>query len=262
MSDPWVVQEEREARIYFAQSRIEREEKTGNGGNTYFEMTVFLTPIEPEKQITENRYFNFHPAWQKVITPSVQKLVQAKKIDRPSDMEQEQFVAYRWTEYKNYAQRDIKYWKEQNPDKLSVDEQGRTYKPVIALEFLNVYGSQEEWEQAAKEAGTSQMELPIDKNGEPDPVLEAVKGIIPTLVQQCETDMKALQEKLNHPPFDKFSLQDDIVKMAVAKFVATRAGQSVEEQEKLLAEINGHFDVPYLLIDSSELVKQLEQIAF
>jgi hypothetical protein len=258
-NDPWEVQEQ-EARIYFAQSQVERIEKTGSNGNTYFEMKVYLTPIEEGKQIIERTYIDFNTAWQHVTIPSVQKLAQDGKIQQPKDMEKLLYVSYRWTEHRSYAQRDIQYWKKRDPDKLSVDEQSRTYKAFVGLEFLDVFPDETTWRTAYE------ADNPVVENGNdlPDPALDAAKEILPTMVESCGTDLTALQERLKHPPLNVFNINSPEVRQAVAHYVATKAGTDAERQDEKLAEINNHFssDTPYMTTESAELVAELGEIAF
>jgi hypothetical protein len=241
-NDPWQVQDN-EARVYFAKCEVARMEKTASSGNKYFEMNIWLTPIEEGDAIVERRFFNFNPAWEKITIPSVMKLVQDGKIEQPSALEEKQhFISYRWAEYKNYAQRDIQYWKDRDASKLSVDEQGRTYKPVLGLEFLNLFTTEEEWRKAAEDAGN------VNGDVQDDPMLEAAKAALPTIVKVCDTDMTQLQERLSHPPLNLFDVNSEEVKKEVATLITVQCGTDDEKRAAMLAEINQHFngDTPYL----------------
>lgn len=194
-NDPWEVQEQ-ETRIYYAQSQIERIEKVNSNGGTYYQMKMWLTPIAEGAQIVERTFFNFQTPWEMIVIPSVQKLAQDGKISQPKDMEKVLFVSYRWSEYRSYNQKDIQYWEKENPNKLSVDEQGRTYKTFTAPEFLDVFPDEDTWRQAYE------ADNPVLENGNdmPDPAIEAAKQILPTMVETCGTDLAQLQERLKHPP--------------------------------------------------------------
>lgn len=266
-NDPWEVQPQ-EAKVYFAQSQIVRTEKHGQSGNTFFEMEIWLTPIEPGKEVVNRKFFNFNPAWEKITIPSVMKLVQDKKIAQPVEMEkQQQFVSYRWSEYRNYAGKDIAYWQTKDATKLGVDEQGRTFKPVMGLEFMDVFPTEEAWRKAY-EAVNPQLEempeLPYDNGATVDPAVEAAKTALVAIVQSCGTNMAQLQERLVHPPLNVFNINSVEVRDAVAAFVAYRAGQDKTKQEQYLGEVNSYFtaETPYLTLESPELASKLAEIAF
>jgi hypothetical protein len=133
MSDPWEVQE-KQAKVYFAQSQIVRTEKHGQSGNTYFEMDIWLTPIETDKQVITRKFRSFNPEWEKITVPSVMKLVQDKRIAKPIEMEQAtKLVAYRWTEYRDYTKKSVDYWLAKDPSKILTDELKRNYKTVMSF---------------------------------------------------------------------------------------------------------------------------------
>jgi hypothetical protein len=261
MSDPWAKQQD-ESRIYFAQSEIVRTEKTGSNGNIYYEMKVFLTPVDPALQVIERTYTNFNAAWQNITIPSALALVNSGKLKSPKDLEQSQYVSYRWTEHKSYQQRDITYWKNRDADKLSVDDKGRTYKPFVGLEYLDVFSSQEEWQRAAKEAnGDTVSNGTVAKS---DPIQEAALSALPSIVAYCNTDMTKLQKSLSPPPFDVFNINSPEVRKEIAKLVIMQCGPIAEKQEAMLAEINSHFsqETPYLTAESPEMIANSEEVAF
>lgn len=267
MSDPWEVQEQ-QAKVYFAQSQIVRTEKHGQSGNTFFEMEIWLTPIEPDKQVINRKFFNFNPAWEKITIPSVMKLVQDKRIGKPIEMEQKtQFVAYRWTEYRDYTKKSVDYWLAKDPSKILTDELKRNYKTVMGLEFVNVYPTEDEWRQAHEQVSpTIEMseipETPFDVPTTTDP--DPAKIALTAIVASCGTDMAMLQQRLQYPPLNVYNINSDEVRQAVAAYVAQHAGQVPDIQVKLLSEINAHFEAetPYMTLDSIELVNCLSEVAF
>ena len=252
--DPWAIQP-KESKVHYAQCQVVREERQGGNGNTFYQMQFFLTPIDPTKNIIESKFFNFSPEFQKIIIPSLMKLVSAGRLTSPADLENgNPFVAFKWTEYKSYEQRDITYWQEKNPDKLSVDDKGRTYKGKLAIEFVDAFPDETSWRQASEsDEPTEQQSLPTETtvtktDNQSDAILEA----IPTIVQSCGADMKKLTETLSHPPFNSFKIDSPEIKMAVAKMVNDKCGADIIKQATMLAEINSHFDEAYLTPDSQE----------
>jgi len=258
MSNPWEIQEPMEAKTHYAQCQIVRTEKSGSNGNTYFEMVFYLTPIEPDKEIVERKFFNFQAPFQKIIIPSVMKLVAAGKLTSPGDLEAKNcFVAYKWTEHKSYDKRDIAYWKDRDPDKLSVDDLGRNYKGQFVPEFLDVFATETEWRKAAE------SDEPIQEQSQTtDPTIEAAKAAIPGLLEVCGTDMARFQTFLQNPPLNIFAVDSPEIKSAVAKRIALTCGTDIPKQDAMLTEINSHFSEPYLELDSPELMAELTEIAF
>lgn len=245
-NDPWAIQTQ-ESKVHYAQCQVVREERQGNNGNTYFQMQFFLTPIDPAKQIIESKFFNFSPEFQKIIIPSLMKLVSAGRLTSPADLESENpFVAFKWTEYKSYESRDITYWQEKNPDKLSVDDKGRTYKGKLAIEFVDVFPDETSWRQAAKSnEPTEQQTLPA-QHPKPDNEQDAILAALPAIVQSCGTDMKKLTETLSHPPFDSFTINSPEVRGTIIGMVRSKADGDVAQQVILLTEINNHFETVYI----------------
>lgn len=257
MSSPWEIQEPMEARTHYAQCQIVCNEKSGSNGKAYFEMLFYFTPIEPDKEVIERKFLNFQALFQKVIFPSVMKLVAAGKLTSPSDLEAEsKFVAFKWTEYKSYDKQDIQYWKNRDPNKLSVDDLGRNYRGQFVPEFLDVFATEEEWRKAAESNG------PIRQAAENDPAIEAAKAAIPGLLEVCGTDMARFQTFLQSPPLNVFAVDNPEIKAAVAKKVVLACGSDIHKQDIMLTEINSHFSEPYLELDSPELMAELEEIAF
>lgn len=250
-NDPWVVQPQ-EAKINYGQAQIVRTEKSGKNGNTYFEMKTFITPIEPEKKIVESTVFSFSPEFQKITIPSVLKLVNAGKLTSPSNLENNQlFVSYKWAEYKSYSARDIEYWRENNPDKLEVDNQGRTYKGKMAIEYVDVFPSMESW-QAAYEKNAPVI---VETATEIEPASADVEAnnqimlALPAIVQSIGTDMTKLSETLSHEQFAQYPITSPAVKNIVIKMVIDKCGTSPENipaQMAMLAEINAHFPNTYI----------------
>jgi hypothetical protein len=267
MSDPWEVQE-KQAKVYFAQSQIVRTEKHGQSGNTYFEMDIWLTPIETDKQVITRKFRSFNPEWEKITVPSVMKLVQDKRIAKPIEMEQAtKLVAYRWTEYRDYTKKSVDYWLAKDPSKILTDELKRNYKTVMGLEFVNVFPTEDEWRQAHEAVSpTIEMseipETPFDVPATTD--TDPAKIALTAIVTSCGTDMAMLMQRLQYPPLNVYDINSNEVRQAVAQYVATRAGQSGELQTQLLTEINAHFqpETPYMTISSIELVNLLSEVVF
>ncbi len=241
-SDPWVI-EKQESKVNYGQCQIVRTEKSGSNGNTYFEMMIYITPFEPEKQIIESKLFNFSPEFQKITIPSVMKLVSAGKLTSPADLEKdEKFVSYKWSEYKSYESRDISYWQDKNPDKLSVDDKGRTFKGKLAIEFVDIFTDETVWRQAAESTEPVVQPVATVEVNKEDAQSKAMLDAIPIIIQNCDT-IEKLITALAIPPF---SLDNPIVKQAIIKEVNNRANNDIGQQVILLAEINTHFETPYL----------------
>lgn len=257
MSYAWKVQE-REAKTHFAQSQIDENEQLDKNGNPYSKFRIFLTPIEPGTSPVERDYSEFHTVWNKIVLPSILKLVQDKKIQQPQRMKELQFVAYRWAEYRSTETNDIQHYLDNNPDKIGIDELGRRFVPFWGVEYLDVFPDEESW-VAAHDAENPPVNI---ADNLPDPAIEAAKTILPTMVETCGTDLATLQERLKHPPLDALDINSPEVRQAVAHYVAMSCGLSVEQQDEKLKEINSHFDEPYMTTESPELVKELGEIAF
>ena len=259
MTDPWAIQNNDGNGLRFAISRIERTEKQGKK-NTYFEMLILLTPFQPELQVIEQKTFNFSPDWQQVTIPSVMAFVQANKINSPVDMEQDQYVAYRWTEFKSRSKNDINYWQDKEPERIGTDPHGK-FVIKRGIEYCELYATEDEWREAAN-SEAEQPELPVQPEI-PQPMIDSMKSVMETKFP----DMKAITDFLSKAPFNQFaqlSVQGEIVKREIARLVVEKAGADAEAQEKLLAEINGHFNAgtPYLTAESEELTSQMGEVAF
>jgi hypothetical protein len=260
MADPWVV-EELEAKVHFAKSLILRTEQNGQTGHKYYKMQILLTPIEDGVEITDRSFFNFQPAWTKIIIPSVLKLVERGKINTPADMEKDQFVSYRWSEYRNYDKRDLEYWRERDPDKLSVDEQGRSYKSVLGVEYLEVFANEAEWRATYTESNAGQPEQ--------DPMYASAMESLPAVVKACGTDITQLNSRLGYNPLSILGgINAPEVRQALAEYIVGKAGpgdtpEQLEAQKVLLVEINKHFEGgEYLSLDGPEMQRANEMIPF
>lgn len=258
MSDPWAIYDDNGG--FFAESLIKFGEKISNRtGKPYKAFDFKLTPFNPEKQIITEMHFPNDDAMKQVIVPSLMKLISMGKIKSPKDMEQTQFVKVRFSEYKSRSKDDIKYWKKNDPDRIGTDPHGN-YVIKKTIEFLDIYPDQASWQNAAESnAKTSQLELPTDEI--PQPLKDSLK----TLIKYHFPDMTTLRETvLNSEQFSQFSEQGEFVKSEVVKLIAIQCGTNAEAQEKVLAEINSHYnsDTPYLTMASPELNKHLDEIPF
>lgn len=261
-SDPWTKNLENSARVYFAKHTTQIEDN-----ETWEKITVYLTPIETDQTIKEKKFFSFNPDWRKIVRPSFDKLLKRFGSDNTARanfivkwQQEETLISYCWQEYRDRDSRNITKSREKYPQGIESDEKGE-YILYIALKYLSVFDDQEEWEKAASEGSITQIELPTN-----DTPPQPLKDALVTMIKHHGTNLTALQEQvLNTEQFSQFfSVQNEFVKFEVANLVVVECGTDASKQEKMLAEINSHFnsDTPYLTADSPELTSLSEELPF
>ncbi len=255
-NDPWEVEDERENGGRFAQSTITQQEMISQKtGKPFVVFEFVLTPIQPEYKMIIENYAPFWESTKKVVRPALNDLIKRGVITKPADIEGDHFICWEWEEYKARSYKDIKYFQDNNPDRIGTDPYGQ-FVIKKAIKILDVFADEATWRKVA------QNDEPVVAIQPDDPVVQAVLAGLATIIQTCDTDMTRLQAMFQNPPFNVFDVHMPEVKSLVAKMVATRCGLDVDKQAEMLAEINSHFSNSYLELDSPELMAELTEIAF
>ncbi len=135
MSNPWDKPEERttERRPRFGQLEIEFEEKTTKKGSTYYDYTLNIFPIM-DGQNPAKREFSFSKGWQKIVHPSMMKLVEDGKIGSIQDLATgNHWISYQWSEFRSYDNYDIKNNKERYPEGNKKDNDDLVYASIRSM---------------------------------------------------------------------------------------------------------------------------------
>lgn len=246
--NPWTDDLENSIRVHFA-SHAARIEDNGNWDKIF----VSLTPIQKDLPIKEKKFFSFNPDWRKITRPSFDKLLLKFGNDNEARAEfltkwqtEEVFISYCWQELKDRDSRNVARTKEKYADFVETDETGE-YILYIALRYLAVFATEDEWREAASQAEENPQPVSVEKE-QPNDLPKVLKSAVVGIISDSGTDMTKLEDRLNSDQFAAFDIQGDFVKSEVAKMVMARTGDSPEAQEKMLAEINSHFndDTPYM----------------
>lgn len=260
-NDPWgLFEDETKARIKYAE-HFPYVEDNGN----WQKITITLTPIEPDKEVKEHKFFSFLPSWRKICKASTLEIVMALPKERRPEFAskvatEKSWIKYYWEEYRDYDKQVVAKKKADGYDnQVNLDEHGE-YIKYLGIHYVQFFFDENEWRQDYEQ----------NKNGEEvetkpitnDPAIQAAKAAIPGLLDVCGTDMARFQTFLANPPLNIFTMDSPEIKSAVAKKVALACGTDIPKQDAMLAEINAHFTEPYLELDSPELLAELTEIAF
>jgi len=255
-NDPWEVEDERENGGRFAQSTITRQEKISQKtGKPFMVFEFVLTPLQPEyKTIVEN-YAPFWESSKEVVRPALNDLIERGVITKTTDIEGDHFIRWEWGEYKARSYKDIKYFQDNNPDRIGTDPYGQ-FVIKKAIKILDVFPDEATWRKAA------QSDNPVAAIEQDEAMIQAALVALSSVIPYCGTDMTKLQTMFQNPPLNIFTVESYEVKSLVAGMIATKCGLDVDKQSEMIAEINSHFSESYLELNSPELMEQLTEIAF
>lgn len=118
------------------------EEKQGSNGN-YYQFNVTVGPLGGGDLI-ERKYFNF------AQTPNDTKIfldgLNAATNNQPMTAVNDDgcWVEYQWETFRDYGKKTVKYYEDNNPDKLQADEKGRFFVEKGAIKLLRMFRDENE----------------------------------------------------------------------------------------------------------------------
>ena len=140
MSNPFAINEKPVTQFGILFLNI--EEKQGSNGN-YYQFNVTVGPLGGGDLI-ERKYFNF------AQTPSDTKIfldgLNAATNNQPMTAVNPDgaWVEYQWETFRDYGKKTVKYYEDNNPDKLQADEKGRFFVEKGAIKLLRMFRDENE----------------------------------------------------------------------------------------------------------------------
>lgn len=255
----WDTPEQQKGTGFFAQLEVKQETRVGKSGE-YDGFNFCTTPLETQFQIKNQFYVPYDKGFNEVTKPSIVKLINDGIIAKFEDIEGDNFVIYQMSEYKSRAKNDINYWEKNNPDKIGTDPHGQ-YVIKKAHEILKIFPDMESWQKAYKDnAPTNDSITPsVVEPGKADEKTQ-ILAVLPVIIESMKFDMTKLKDTLSHQQFSAYPIDSPEIKRIVIEVINKKANGDIAQQAILLAEINTHFEEPYL--ELSDLTDMIDEISF
>ena len=140
MSNPFAINEKPVTQFGILFLNI--EEKQGSNGN-YYQFNVTVGPLGGGDLI-ERKYFNFAqtPSDTKIFLDGANTVTQ----NQPMNLVNEDGtpVEWQWETYRDYGKKTVKYFEDNNPDKLQADEKGRMFVEKGAIKLIRKFRDENE----------------------------------------------------------------------------------------------------------------------
>jgi len=118
------------------------EEKQGSNGN-YYQFNVTIGPLGGGDLI-ERKYFNFAqtPNDTKIFLDSLNNVTANQPMKLINN--DGSWIEYQWETFRDYGKKTVKYYEDNNPDKLQADEKGRMFVEKGAIKLLRLFRDENE----------------------------------------------------------------------------------------------------------------------
>ena len=118
------------------------EEKQGSNGN-YYQFNVTIGPLGGGDLI-ERKYFNFAqtPNDTKIFLDGLNQATNNQPMTAVNS--DGVWVEWQWETFRDYGKKTVKYYEDNNPDKLQADEKGRMFVEKGAIKLLRLFRDENE----------------------------------------------------------------------------------------------------------------------
>jgi len=172
------------------------EEKQGSNGN-YYQFNVTIGPLGGGDLI-ERKYFNFAqtPNDTKIFLDSLNNVTANQPMKLINN--DGSWIEYQWETFRDYGKKTVKYYEDNNPDKLQADEKGRMFVEKGAIKLLRLFRDENECVTAHDAAkgieNTSEVAIngafavsgdsaPIAPPAQPNATKETAAAFLPWIVK-------------------------------------------------------------------------------